>query len=767
MGGGSVSMVLGLSPAVTIKSADANWSELVGPSGSLVVPADFANTLPVNGATPSSAQADRNLMQKLADGGFLAVTAYEGDTPLATLVPGINPLPSVPVDASLGTAYRLSRFAYLHRTQRQMLIEIPTTSAYIQIHDPRVAAVAAALAFDQTPTALSAASGLSVSGVCELVGLMRAIGVAVPVARGLSFVPAVESLISWFEREALPRGFSHTGQVVGLDQIPVDGADLNFQVGFEMHHDGSKRADIGVCLPYAGDGTTGPLALLDPNGFYEFDVNEGVGSFMGVFVRLVSPQEPLELQAQALRLDETLRALGASCRLSTNPDARKLVDGLGLPRMLGVLPGRSDVVRMLFNIPDTAALSLAGQLLADAGVSAASLANFSAIEPIVGGTPPLRIAVDMTDTGLGSRIGFEVFNPQAIALLAPVMTELGVDQQMQESVLVAVAEPDKERTIYQDNSDGSVSDIPIAHQLISLIHVKIGFEEDGQVVVKTYVVAKSTALDEVGKSVEDSDIPKSWEFHDLLFHSKTRDGRVRSKLGGTARFTIRPHPEEPSTQPVPGDILLPSIDIPNVIAGDPPFGMVLEKRTSIRAWDGPELPVVKLAELLARVMHLIPRSVEMYGQVEERPGRIYPSGGGLYEIDIVVFASRVAGLAPGAYIYREGSHSLGALTGELEYQQKVMFGASEATGGGMARPQVLLVLAARYPDIATKYEGIAYSLMLKHVGVMMATIQYSATAMGLGSVPLGTGDSDAFALATGLDYYTQGSIGEIAISPLD
>jgi hypothetical protein len=39
--------------------------------------------------------------------------------------------------------------------------------------------------------------------------------------------------------------------------------------------------------------------------------------------------------------------------------------------------------------------------------------------------------------------------------------------------------------------------------------------------------------------------------------------------------------------------------------------------------------------------------------------------------------------------------------------------------------------------------------------------------MGLGSVPLGTGDSDAFALATGLDYYTQGSIGEIAISPLD
>ena len=49
-------------------------------------------------------------------------------------------------------------------------------------------------------------------------------------------------------------------------------------------------------------------------------------------------------------------------------------------------------------------------------------------------------------------------------------------------------------------------------------------------------------------------------------------------------------------------------------------------------------------------------------------------------------------------------------------------------------------------------------------GWIQATIQGSATAMGLGVVPLGGGDVTVFAEATGLDRYRHGSIGEIAIS---
>lgn len=762
-----MSKLVGLSPAVTINPADASWSELVGPSGSLVVPADFAVFLPASGVAPANAVGDARLLQRLADGGFLAVTAYENDTPLATLVPGLNPLDSMPVDALPTTSYRLSRFAYLHRVKRQLLIEIPTTSAYLEIHDPRVAAIAAGLAFDQTPVALAAASGLSVAGACEVLGLMRSIGIVVPVVRGLEFVPAVQALIDWAEREALPSGFSHSGLVAGLDQIPVEGADASFHLIFELHHDGSRQVDISVCLPYSGPGTSGDRVVLGGTGFYEFDVVDGVESLMGLFVHLVPPVDLLEQEEQVQRLDEALRALGTNCRASSNLDARELVAALGLPGMLAVLPGREGAVRMLFSVPDLSVLSLAHQVLLAAGLPLTSLAHFPAIEPLIGGMAGVRIAVDLTQTGLGERIGFEVFAPEAIALLGAVLPELGVDPRMQASALAAIAEPSKERTVYQTNLDGSVTDVPVAQQRIGLLHVKIGLEAGGQVAIKTYSIAASRPVSEVGKSGEDEQIPRSWEFHDLLFHTKTRNGRVRGKLGGTTRFTLLPHPTEPATQPVPGDILLPKVDIPALIALDRPFGEVLEERQSIRAWDGAELPVARVSELLARVMHLIPRSDVFDGQVTERSGRVYPSGGALYEIDIVLLANRVAGLAPGAYLYRQGSHSLGTLNGDKAARATVLFGASEATGAGVARPQALLVLAARFPDIATKYEGIAYSLMLKHVGVMMATIQYSAVAMGIGAVPLGTGDSDAFALATGFDYYTQGSIGEIAISPLD
>ena len=82
----------------------------------------------------------------------------------------------------------------------------------------------------------------------------------------------------------------------------------------------------------------------------------------------------------------------------------------------------------------------------------------------------------------------------------------------------------------------------------------------------------------------------------------------------------------------------------------------------------------------------------------------------------------------------------------------------------MVTPQALVVCAARFPDLAVKYDGIAYSLMLKHVGILMATVAYTATAMGLGCTLLGTGNSDDFAAATGLDYYRHGSVGEMTLS---
>jgi oxazoline/thiazoline dehydrogenase len=51
--------------------------------------------------------------------------------------------------------------------------------------------------------------------------------------------------------------------------------------------------------------------------------------------------------------------------------------------------------------------------------------------------------------------------------------------------------------------------------------------------------------------------------------------------------------------------------------------------------------------------------------------------------------------------------------------------------GVPARPHVLIVVAARFLRIASKYRRLAHSLVLKNVGVLMQTMYLSATAMDL------------------------------------
>ncbi|NUR91486.1 MAG: dehydrogenase, partial [Nonomuraea sp.] len=62
-----------------------------------------------------------------------------------------------------------------------------------------------------------------------------------------------------------------------------------------------------------------------------------------------------------------------------------------------------------------------------------------------------------------------------------------------------------------------------------------------------------------------------------------------------------------------------------------------------------------------------------------------------------------------------------------------------------------------------KYETIGYSLVLKHVGVLYQTLYLVGTAMDLAVCGLGGGDAADFALASGLDYLSEGSVGELII----
>jgi SagB-type dehydrogenase family enzyme len=88
--------------------------------------------------------------------------------------------------------------------------------------------------------------------------------------------------------------------------------------------------------------------------------------------------------------------------------------------------------------------------------------------------------------------------------------------------------------------------------------------------------------------------------------------------------------------------------------------------------------------------------------------------------------------------------------------------AQRATGESNP-PQLVITLAARFQRISWKYQGIAYQLILKDVGVLFAMMYLVATAMKLAPCALGLGDSDYFAHLSGTHYLQETSVGEFAL----
>ena len=74
-----------------------------------------------------------------------------------------------------------------------------------------------------------------------------------------------------------------------------------------------------------------------------------------------------------------------------------------------------------------------------------------------------------------------------------------------------------------------------------------------------------------------------------------------------------------------------------------------------------------------------------------------------------------------------------------------------------------MTIAARFGRVSWKYSAIAYSLILKHVGVLMQTFYLMATEMELGACAIGISDIDLFAKMTGIEFHVEGPVGQIAI----
>lgn len=252
-----------------------------------------------------------------------------------------------------------------------------------------------------------------------------------------------------------------------------------------------------------------------------------------------------------------------------------------------------------------------------------------------------------------------------------------------------------------------------------------------------------------------------WEFHDLLFHHRSREGRHRNPYGGTYTYAGVREPLPAVKEPPAGErIPLHRPDLDRLRREDRPFAEVLEERRSWRRPGPTPLTADQLGELLFRTARVRGRRGTENEEVSNRP---YPGGGADYELEIYPIVHRVEGLAPGLHHYDPLDH---ALTRMRDWDPNL-----EALARGAARkappgdlPDVLLMVTARFGRLTFKYRSICYAIALKDTGVLYQTIYLAATAMGLAPCGLGGGDSDAFAAISGLSPVLEPQIGEMMLN---
>jgi SagB-type dehydrogenase family enzyme len=258
-----------------------------------------------------------------------------------------------------------------------------------------------------------------------------------------------------------------------------------------------------------------------------------------------------------------------------------------------------------------------------------------------------------------------------------------------------------------------------------------------------------------------------WDFHDLLFHARSTTGRHANPSGGVRAYTHLVDPL-PAVRPAwPGRAIdLRGLAAPSSRAVSP-MATILRERHSTRSFD--ERRPITLAELsrfLDGAARIQSRDRLNYDDDEEPAieiaARPYPSGGASYELELYLAVDKCEGLERGFYHYDAARHALTPIGVKMEQLDAMLVDAQHFMGASAA-PQILITIAARFGRVSWKYSAFAYSLILKHVGVLMQTFYLMATEMELGACAIGAADIDLFAKMTGIEFHVEGSVGQIAI----
>jgi SagB-type dehydrogenase family enzyme len=259
-----------------------------------------------------------------------------------------------------------------------------------------------------------------------------------------------------------------------------------------------------------------------------------------------------------------------------------------------------------------------------------------------------------------------------------------------------------------------------------------------------------------------------WDFHDLLFHTHSTEGRQANPLGGLYSYADVIAPPPAVRPPWPGK----KIDLSPLSAGaaevNSPYVKLLRERHSTRDFDDQQpITLAELAQFLessARVQSTWTSKLDLDGSGPDVAftTRPYPAAGSAYELELYLAVANCEGLERGFYHYDADRHALVPIAARAQ-ELELLFQGAEYAMDVPAPPQILITIAARFNRISWKYSSIAYALILKDVGVLIQALYMMATDMGLGGCAIGTGNIDLFAKMTGIDFHIEGPVGQFAL----
>ncbi len=218
---------------------------------------------------------------------------------------------------------------------------------------------------------------------------------------------------------------------------------------------------------------------------------------------------------------------------------------------------------------------------------------------------------------------------------------------------------------------------------------------------------------------------RSWSAPDLWFHRRSTLGErtVTWENFGPTQWAKGQFPPPPARRMnYPGEAIALSVpDLTTKRRQDPTLTAVLEDRVSTRAFDDAHpISIEQLAELLYRTART--RNTQLTEAGNNLLSRPYPSGGGLYELELYPVVQNATGLEPGMFHYDSFDHVLRPVAAADSKAVAQLLRPVSATLTEGAAPQVLIIMAARCDRVMWTYEQIAYAAILKNVGVLMQTM---------------------------------------------